>query len=182
MGDTVFGALAMMLPDKVFAASDGGNTGLSVGGYDENRKPFIFVDFACGSWGGRPWADGVQGNSNMFANMACQSVEVIEAENPLQVRAFEFVTDRAEAGKFRGGVPYCREYKLLESEAVLQVRSDRSAKRPYGLYGGRAGKASVNTLNPDAENERLTSKVLRNLRYGDVFRHELPGGGGWGAL
>ena len=73
MGDTVFGALAMMLPDKVFAASDGGNTGVSIGGYDDQRKPYIFVDFACGSWGGRPWADGEQGNSNMFANMASQS-------------------------------------------------------------------------------------------------------------
>jgi N-methylhydantoinase B len=180
MGDCVFGALAMMLPDRVFAASDGGNTGVSLGGYDADRKPFIFVDFACGSWGGRPWADGVQGNSNMFANMACQSVEVIEAENPLQVRAFEFVTDRAGAGKFRGGVPYRREYKLLEDEAVLQVRSDRKEKRPYGLYGGRAGKASKNTLNPEGNSRPLESKLLMTMRGGDVFSHELPGGGGWG--
>ena len=63
MGDCVFGALAMMLPDRVFAASDGGNTGVSLGGYDAERKPFIFVDFACCSWGGRPYADGVQGNA-----------------------------------------------------------------------------------------------------------------------
>ncbi len=180
MGDCAFGALAMMLPDRVFAGSDGGNTGVSLGGYDENRKPFIFVDFACGSWGGRPWEDGVQGNSNMFANMACQSIEVIEAENPLQVSAFEFITDRAGAGKFRGGVPYRREYKLLDHEAVLQVRSDRREKRPYGLYGGRAGKASANVLNPDGNAQQLDSKLLLNLAVGDTFRHELPGGGGWG--
>ena len=180
MGDCVFGALAMMLPDRVFAASDGGNTGVSIGGYDDQRKPFIFVDFACGSWGGRPWADGVQGNSNMFANMACQSVEVIEAENPLQVLSYEFVPDRAGPGKFRGGVPYRREYRFLEQEAVLQVRSDRHTTQPYGLYGGQPGRPSQNTLNPDKEAKPLDAKLIMNLSHGDVFRHELAGGGGWG--
>ncbi|MBT6275584.1 MAG: hydantoinase B/oxoprolinase family protein, partial [Chromatiales bacterium] len=180
MGDCVFGALAMMLPDRVFAASDGGNTGISIGGYDDQRNPFIFVDFACGSWGGRPWADGVQGNSNMFANMACQSVEVIEAENPLQVRAFEFLTDRAGAGKYRGGAPYRRTYRFMEEEGVLQVRSDRAAVRPYGLYGGRAGEPSRNVLNPQSDAQPLESKLLMTLHRDDVFSHELPGGGGWG--
>ena len=160
MGDCLFGALAMMLPDRVFAASDGGNTCVSIGGYTAERKPFIFVDFTCGSWGGRPWADGVQGNSNMFANMACQSVEVIEAENPLQVRAFEFITDRAGAGKYRGGVPYRRDYRMLEEEAVLQVRSDRRRVRPYGLYGGHAGKPSNNVLNPNRNSCVLDSKLI----------------------
>lgn len=181
MGDCVFGALAMMLPDRVFASSDGGNTGVSIGGYNSEREPYIFVDFACGSWGGRPWADGVQGNSNMFANMACQSVEVIEAENPLQVLAYEFLSDRAGPGKFRGGAPYRREYRFLEKEAVLQVRSDRKTTEPYGLYGGGPGRPSANVLNPDAEEPlQLDAKLLRTLTEGDVFRHELPGGGGWG--
>jgi len=180
MGDCLFGALAMMLPDRVFAASDGGNTCVSIGGYTAERKPFIFVDFTCGSWGGRPWADGVQGNSNMFANMACQSVEVVEAENPLQVNVFEFMTDRAGAGKYRSGVPYRRDFRLLEEEAVLQVRSDRRVIRAYGLYGGRAGKPSDNILNPESDPLSLDSKLIMTLRRGDVFRHEWPGGGGWG--
>ena len=180
MGDCLFGALAMMLPNRVFAASDGGNTCVSIGGYTAERKPFIFVDFTCGSWGGRPWADGVQGNSNMFANMACQSVEVIEAENPLQVRAFEFITDRAGAGTYRGGVPYRRDYRMLEEEAVLQVRSDRRRVRPYGLYGGHAGKPSNNVLNPNRKSCVLDSKLIMTMYRDDVFRHEWPGGGGWG--
>jgi N-methylhydantoinase B len=180
MGDCIFGALAMMLPERVFAASDGGNTGITIGGYDDARRPFIFVDFACGSWGARPWADGVQGNSNMFANMASQSVEVIEAEHPLQVLSFEFLTDRAGPGKFRGGAPYRRDYRFLEREAVLQVRSDRRRFRPYGLYGGRPGRPSKNVLNPDTEARVLESKFIATLHRGDVLRHELAGGGGWG--
>ncbi|SVE35226.1 uncharacterized protein METZ01_LOCUS488080, partial [marine metagenome] len=144
MVDCMLGALAKMLPDKVCAASDGGNSGVSIGGYDDERKPYIYVDFACGTWGGRPFGDGLQGNSNMFANMASQSVEVIEAEQPVEILAYEFLPDRAGAGQFRGGAPYYREYRFTEREAVLQVRTDRARFRPYGLYGGRPGQPSAN--------------------------------------
>ncbi|HEY8289654.1 MAG TPA: hydantoinase B/oxoprolinase family protein, partial [Acetobacteraceae bacterium] len=74
--DCCFGALAQLYPDRVFAASDGGNTGLTIGGYDKDLNPFIYVDFISGAWGGRPWADGLDGNTTMFANMASFSVEV----------------------------------------------------------------------------------------------------------
>ena len=129
MGDCVFGALAMMLKDEVGAASDGGNTGVSIGGYDKSRRPFIFVDFACGSWGGRPWGDGVQGNSNMFANMASQSVELIESQNPIQILRYELIPDRAGAGNIeavcliaeiicsRRKKPFCR-FALIVGDFV----------------------------------------------------------------
>ncbi len=32
--DCCFGALAQLYPDRVYAASDGGNTGVTIGGYD----------------------------------------------------------------------------------------------------------------------------------------------------
>ena len=180
MVDCVLGALAMMLPNKVMAASDGGNTGISIGGYDSDRNPFIYVDFACGTWGARPWADGLSGNSNLFANMATQSIEVCEAENPVEILAYEFVPDKAGAGKFRGGTPYRRDYKLLETEAVLQVRSDRKVFRPYGLYGGNPGASSSNIMNPGKDNLPLGSKLTMTMYSGEVLRHELAGGGGWG--
>ena len=180
MVDCMFGALAKMLPNRVCAASDGGNSGVSIGGYDAERNPYIYVDFACGTWGGRPWADGLQGNSNMFANMASQSVEVIEAEQPVEILAYELLPDRAGPGKYRGGAPYYRDYRFTEKEAVLQVRSDRARFRPYGLYGGLPGTASANYLNPQRENKKLTSKPTMMIENGDVFRHELAGGGGWG--
>src|SRR5689334_4176466 len=140
MTDCMFGALAMMLPDKVKAAGDGGNTGVSIGGYYADRSPFIYVDFTCGAWGARPWADGLNGNSHMFANQSCPSAEIIEAEQPVSVLAYEFVADKAGAGKFRGGVPFKRAYRLNEVEAMLSVRSDRKTHRPFGLYGGSPGQ------------------------------------------
>ena len=180
MTDCMFGALAMMLPDKVKAAGDGGNTGISIGGYDAERRPFVYVDFTCGAWGARPWADGLDGNSHMFANMASHSVEVTEAEQPISLIAYEFVADKAGAGKYRGGVPFRRDYRFNETEGVLQVRSDRRDHRPFGLYGGSPGAPSENYLNPEGENRILPGKFTMTIRKGDVFRHVLAGAGGWG--
>lgn len=180
MVDCCFGALAKMVPDQVFAASDGGNTGISIGGYDAERKPFIYVDFTCGTWGGRPFADGLDGNSNLFANMASASVEITEVEHPIAILAYEFVPDKAGAGKYRGGTPYRRDYRFLETEGVLQVRADRHTFRPYGLYGGYPGQPSMNWLNPHGDNRILHSKITMTITRGDVFRHEVAGAGGWG--
>jgi len=180
MVDCMFGALAKMLPDQVFAASDGGNTGVSIGGWEADRKPFIYVDFTCCAWGARPYADGLDGNSHIYANMASQPIEVTETEQPLQITAYEFIQDAMGPGKYRGGAPFRREYKLLADEAILQVRSDRHDFRPFGLYGGGAGKPSMNYLNPDRNPAPLPSKLTMTMRKGDLFRHEVAGAGGWG--
>jgi N-methylhydantoinase B/oxoprolinase/acetone carboxylase alpha subunit len=100
MVDCMFGALAKMLPDQVFAASDGGNTGVSIGGYYGDRSPFIYVDFTCCAWGARPYADGLDGNSHIYANMASQPIEVTETEQPLQITAYEFIQDAMGPGKY----------------------------------------------------------------------------------
>ncbi len=180
MVDCMFGALAKMLPDRVFAASDGGNTGVSIGGYYPDRTPFIYVDFTCCAWGARPYADGLDGNSHIYANMASQPIEVTETEQPLQITAYEFIQDAMGPGKFRGGAPFRREYRFLAEEGVLQVRSDRHDFRPFGLYGGGAGRPSMNYLNPDRDPAPLPSKLTMNIKKGDVFRHEVAGAGGWG--
>jgi len=179
--DCCFGALAKMLPDQVPAASDGGNVGVSLGGYRADRSPFIYVDFFAGAWGGRPWADGLQGNANLCANLSSTSVEVTEIEQPLQILRYEFITDAMGAGKYRGGAPFRRDYKMREREGTLQVRNDRCAFRPFGLYGGKPGRLARNLFNPERPDEEpLDGKFTRTFRAGDVFRYEMAGAGGWG--
>lgn len=179
--DCCFGALAQLYPDRVFAASDGGNTGITIGGYDAALRPFIYVDFLSGCWGARPWADGLDGNTSMFANMASFSVEVIEAENPLEVLDYEFVPDTGGAGKFRGGMSQRKTWRMLADEGILQVRADRQTHRPYGLRGGGPGAAGRNIFDPGLPTEQmLHAKLTMTLHKGQIFRHELPGAGGWG--
>ncbi|MCC7045248.1 MAG: hydantoinase B/oxoprolinase family protein [Alphaproteobacteria bacterium] len=180
MTDCCFGALAMMLPDRVFAASDGGATCITIGGYYPDRRPFIYADFTSGTWGGRPWADGLEGNAHLFANLASHSVEITEAEQPIQILGYEYMPDRGGPGKYRGGAPFYREYRFLEGEAILQVRSDRRYRRCFGLYGGWPGQPSMNTINPATESRVLPSKFTTMIKRDDIFRHEIAGPGGWG--
>jgi N-methylhydantoinase B len=107
--DCCFGALAKMVPERSCAASDGGNIGVAVGGYRADRSGFIYVDFHCGAWGGRPWADGLQGNASLFSNLSSTSVEMAEIEGPIRVLAYEFLQDTAGAGRFRGGTSFRRD-------------------------------------------------------------------------
>src|SRR5216684_2679728 len=178
--DTCFGAIAQILPNRSIAASEGGNTGVSIGGYYPDRRPFIFVEFICSAWGGRAWADGLDGNANMLANMSLPPVEITEAEQPLQILCTEFIRDVGGPGKHRGGMSIRRDYKLLAEEAVLQVRADRHDVRPYGLYGGQPGRPARNVLNPGPGARELPGKLTMTMKGGDVFRHEQPGPGGWG--
>ena len=146
MVDCMFGALAMMLPDKVKAAGDGGNTGISIGGYDAERKPFVYVDFTCGAWGaGR--ADGLDGNSHMFANMASHSIEVTEAEQPIQLLAYEFVADRpapaSSAAACRSGATTDPRGRRDAAGALRPARP--SAVRPRRQPGRRRRTTSTPT-------------------------------------
>ena len=111
--DCAFGALANCIRDRSTRRPTAAIPASPSAATTRRRKPFIYVDFLSGAWGGRPWADGLDGNTNMFANMASFSIEVIEAENPLEVLDYEFVPDTGGPGKFRGGVALRRTWRML---------------------------------------------------------------------
>jgi hypothetical protein len=151
LANALFGALARIAPDRVFACEVGGDTGVSIGGYDAERRPFVFLEFLFGSWGGRPDKDGVDANSSAVVNFSNNPVEVIEAEYPIAIERYGFVPDSGGPGKFRGGLALVREYRFLEAESVLQLRTDRRRFLPYGLAGGAAGHAHGEPPEPGGE-------------------------------
>jgi N-methylhydantoinase B len=179
--DAMFGCLAQIVPQRMPAAGEGGNTVVCLGGYDAQRKPFVVVDMINGAWGGRPAKDGIEGVTNPSQNMSNTPVEVLEAKAPVRIERYGFVPDSGGAGRFRGGLGLVRDYRLLADEAVLQLRADRQRFRPFGLSGGGEGAPTRNVLNPGTAAERdLPAKVTMRLRAGDVIRHEQSGGGGHG--
>ena len=184
MTDCMFGALAMMLPDKVKAAGDGGNTGVSIGGYYPDRSPFIYVDFTCGAWGARPWADGLDGNSHMFANMASHSVEVTEAEQPhpaarVRVRPRQ---GRCRQVPRRGAVPARLPVSRRRRRAAGAIRPpDASAVRivrrqPGPAFGElpepgrREPRAARQVHHDDQEGRRVPPRARRRRRLGRSAR------------
>ena len=179
--ETMFGAFARMLPDQIFACGVGLDTGVTIAGYYPDRRPFLFLEFMYVSWGGGPDRDGMDGCSLPHSNYANTPVEVIEAEQPLIIDAYEFVPNHCGAGKYRGGLAFRRDFRLRTDEGYLQLRSDRQRFLPYGLMGGRSGTASFSQINPGRDDERtLPSKGLFDLKRGDVFHHITAGAAGWG--
>ncbi len=180
VAQAVFGALTKALPGKIFAAWGGGEFGISIGGYDANRKPFVHLEFHNdASWGGGPHKDGLDGHPGPMSNLANTPVELLEAEQPIRIDQYGFVSDTGGPGKYRGGMATVRDFHLLE-EATLQIRSDRRHHLPYGLYGGKPGTPAAGILNPDTENKEMPSKFLMTAKPHDVFRMILAGGGGYG--
>jgi len=182
MIDCLFGALSAALPDSVTADTTGGSTLPTISGY-ENGKAYVFCETFMGTWGGTSDHDGQEGVPHMGANQSNVSIEMIEQDYPIRINEYGFVPDSAGAGKFRGGLALVREYEVLSDDTVLNVRSDKRDYPPHGLFGGKEGKPSKNILNP-GRTERLLPVLMtevEKLNTGDVFRHEMAGGGGYGS-
>ena len=182
IADAVWGALAQAVPDLVFAATEGGTTVYSIGGYDEHREPFVLVEVFGGSWGGRPDRDGIDGMSHPILNQRNIPAEHMEMEHPVEMVRYGFVPDTGGAGKYRGGLSLVRDIRYLgKLPAQLQVRSDRCDHMPWGLAGGRDGTPSYNFLNPGTEAERrLQAMDTTTIEEGEIVRFVCPGAGGWG--
>ncbi|MEP9386461.1 hydantoinase B/oxoprolinase family protein [Mesorhizobium sp. KR9-304] len=180
--DTVMGALAQIVPHKVMAAGEGGNTVVAIGGYQgEEREPFILVDMINGAWGGRFDQDGIEGVTNPSQNMSNLPVETLESRYPIRVEQYGLRDDSGGAGKYRGGLGLTRSYRLLADEAVLQLRADRTDHPPYGLFGGLPGAPSRNHIaDAGGELRPLPGKVTLRITKGTLIRHDQAGGGGYG--
>jgi N-methylhydantoinase B len=180
--DAVQGALAQLVPHRVGAAGEGGNT-LAVFGADrpDGSGRFIFYELIVGTWGGTPQDDGNDGLTNPASLAANIPVEVAESEFPILVERYGLVPDSGGAGKHRGGLAVERAWRCLTPGTSLIVRSDRAVHAPYGLQGGLPGTVSSNVLvRPDGSEKTLPSMFSTTIEEGDLYVHRTAGGGGWG--
>lgn len=179
--DAVNGALAQLLPDRVAAAGEGGNTLAIFGSERPEGGRFVFYELVVGTWGATPEADGNDGLTNPASLAANVPVEVAESEYPILVERYGLVPDSGGAGKHRGGLAVERVWRCLTPGTSLIVRSDRAKHAPYGLAGGRPGAVSSNVLvRPDGAEETLPPMFSTEIEAGDVYVHRTAGGGGWG--
>jgi N-methylhydantoinase B len=178
--DAMLGALAQIVPHRVPAAGEGGNSVVCISGLRANRKPFIIVDMICGAWGGRPDKDGVEAITNPSQNLSNMPVEVMEAEHPVRVEEYALVPDSCGAGQWRGGLGIKRSYRVLADDALLQLRTDRTAFAPYGLNGGEPGGLSRSFITTAGNTAPLPGKVTMRIAKDTVITHEQAGGGGYG--
>ena len=178
--DTVMGALAGLLPERIPAAGEGGNSLVIIGGHYPDRSPYIYYELMSGTWGARPDRDGNDGLCNPASVASNIPIEEAECNYPVRIERYGLVRDSGGPGRFRGGLAVEREWRLLEGEAHLAIRSDRRDHLPYGLYDGQPGGGSINILHGGEDEEVLPTMISTRMAAGQRLYHRQPGGGGWG--
>jgi N-methylhydantoinase B len=106
-------------------------------------------------------------------------IEALETTYPVRVRHYSLRRGSGGQGRFRGGDGIIREVEFL-TDVRGSILSERRRFQPYGLAGGKPGKAGRNVLILPDYVITLSSKATFNAPQGSVLRIETPGGGGWG--
>ncbi len=182
--DLVWKALAPIGKEKLSAGHFLSIIATIVGGIDDRTKePFAIVEPQPGGWGASYDRDGTSGL------VACgdgetyiASTEVYEKNYPILVERYMLNTENGVGhGKFRGGFGVIREYRIMNSQALVTLQVGRHDHLPWGVEGGLPGPGNkVIIYKKDGssyEIRRLTAEVLTK---GDLISIRTSGGGGWG--
>lgn len=179
--DTIMQALAKVVPARAIGGSEGGPFLMAAGGSYQGRQ-FVLNEMLVGTWGARADRDGIEGISNPAANISNQPVEMIEAEMPVEIVRYGFVTDSGGAGRNRGGLAFIREFRFHQ-DTGFNLRGDRRDHPPFGIGGGCCGAPSAHILVATDGSERMLPAMPMHAftaHEGEIFRLVGAGGGGFG--
>ena len=167
--DALYGALG------VVAAAQGTMNNFTFG--DDRRQ---YYETVCGGAGAGPSFDGASAVQTHMTNSRLTDPEVLEWRFPVMVESFSVRQGSGGAGKHRGGDGVVRRITFREpmSAAIL---SGRRTVPPFGADGGQPGALGRNTvIRADGSAETLPGTAVTEMRAGDIFVIETPGGGGFG--
>ena len=175
--DLVLGALGLA------AASQGTMNNLVFG-----DDTFGYYETLCGGAGAGPTFDGASAVQTHMTNTRLTDVEVLERQLPVRVERFAIARRSGGFGTYKGGDGVIRELKFLKPVDV-SLMTQRRTSRPFGLAGGRPGRAGSNTLLPvhggKVDHSPSHARPLGPLaqfraKAGQVLVVRTPGGGGYG--
>lgn len=149
-------------------------------GIDRDGKLFLYREvFGAGS-GARPYADGTDA-VDMVNDSKNLPAEFIEQRFPVIVERVALYPDSAGPGKYRGGMGYLKDIRILVDGHFLTY-NDRTAFGCFGVAGGGAGVPGGSWINPGTPGERHVQfcQEAVPVKAGDLVRVTTPGGGGWG--
>ncbi len=184
--DTVFKALAPVIPDRVIAGHHADLVIAATHGINTKTSEFFLANFGPlgGGWGAKRSEDGVSAtvciNDGDTHNSPSEQSEV---KFPLVVERYSLITDSGGAGRYRGGLGLER---VVRARVPMTFNShvERAHCKPWGLEGG--GEATGNEVAVRTGSKWKTdfpnAKVLvAYLEPGDAFRMRSGGGGGYGS-
>jgi N-methylhydantoinase B len=180
--DSMIGALAPALRNKMPAASNGHPLVMSMGGTDPlTSRQYVTAEVGTGGMGGRPGKDGIDTIQTDTSNAQNIPVEALELEFPLRVGYYRLRQNSGGAGQFRGGLGFEKSIEALRGAVNVSHRSERRHTAPWGLFGGGPGAMMRSHLvRADGTEEQFPGKAELRLLPGDRLEVWTTGGGGWG--
>jgi len=136
---------------------------VAFGGFNpRTRTNFAYYETIGGGLGASPFLPGLSGVHCHMTNSLNTPIEALENYLPLKIRRYALRKNSGGAGRRGGGDGLIREYQF-QVPVNLTIISDRRKFRPYGLEGGRPGRAGVNILIRKGRQKVLGSKVNLKL-------------------
>ena len=139
-----------------------------------------YYETVCGGLGASPNAAGADAMQAHMTNSRASDPEVLENAHPLRLETFAFRKGSGGAGKYSGGAGAVRRIRFLQ-DGEATILSSRRKVSPKGMRGGGDGKTGRNAiLKKNGKVCELSGCANVQMRAGDIFIMETPGGGGWG--
>ena len=124
--------------------------------------------------------NGTSGIHTHMTNSRLTDPEVLEWRFPVLLEEFSIREGSGGNGTFTGGNGTTRRIRFLEDMTVA-VLSGHRVTPPPGLDGGApGGLGRTRILRNDGRIEELASADKRDMKAGDTYWLETPGGGGFG--
>jgi N-methylhydantoinase B len=181
--DVIIGALSAAVPKLAVAAANGANTTAVFSGIDPRTGDgYVYLETLGGGFGGRAGKDGKDGVQVHITNTSNLPVEAIETEYPLRVKSYGFVDNSGGAGRHRGGLGLERILEPVDHDCVFNGAGERFTHRPWGLFGGGAGKSGEFLhLDRSGQATRLPNKPIGvKISESEAVVIRSPGAGGYG--
>jgi 5-oxoprolinase (ATP-hydrolysing) len=167
--DTLYGALGVM------AASSGTMSNFTFG-----NAQYQYYETISGGSGAGPGFNGCDTVQVHMTNSRLTDPEVLEWRFPVRIEEHSIRKGSGGHGKWRGGNGATRRIRFLEPMTAAVLSGHRRVP-PYGMAGGEPGGLGLNWVKRAAgERIELSYADEIDMRTGDVFVIETPGGGGYG--
>jgi 5-oxoprolinase (ATP-hydrolysing) len=168
--DALYGALG------VLASAQG-----TMNNFVYGNERYQNYETICGGTGAGPDHDGTSAVHSHMTNTRMTDPEVLEWRFPVRLEEFRIRRGSGGRGRHRGGDGVIRKMRFLEAMTATTLSSHRDTD-PYGLEGGGPGARGHNfVVRADGTIDELKGNDETEMRPGDVFVLETPGGGGFGA-
>ncbi len=167
--DTLYGALGAM------AGAQGTMNNFTFG-----NARYQYYETICGGSGAGPGFDGADAVHTHMTNTRLTDAEVLEWRFPVLLESFSIRRGSGGAGRWHGGNGVVRRIRFREAMTAAMLAGRRRVP-PFGLQGGSPGAVGRNWVErTDGTREEFGGTHAVEMRPGDVFVIETPGGGGYG--